>query len=89
MKKIPDPQKMRRIRGPSLTKKELKSVKIRITTYLDQDVLEILRRLASESGGKYQALLNQILRDYLLGQKEGLISRLAKLEKAVFKKRAA
>ncbi|MBI4208494.1 MAG: BrnA antitoxin family protein [Deltaproteobacteria bacterium] len=80
---------MEKVRGPSISLEELKSAKVRITTYLDKEVLDILRSLAIDSGSKYQALLNQILKDYLLGQKRGLVSRIARLEEAVFKKRAA
>lgn len=89
MKKIPDPKKMKRVAGPRLSKKSLAAAKVRITTYLDRNVMEVLRQLAVDSGGKYQTLLNQILRDYLLGEKEGLLARIAKLERAVFKPKAA
>lgn len=75
---------MRRIKGPKLTKKELAQAKIRITTYLDKEVLEKVRELAENSGGKYQAVLNQILKDYFFGKKEGLIARITRLEEAVF-----
>ncbi len=85
MSKIPDPNTMRRVRGPKLSKQALQSAKIRITTYVDRDVLVRLREAARELGSKYQALLNQILRDYLLGQKQGLSARLARLEAAVFR----
>jgi len=80
---------MKRIKGPKIKKKDLKQAKIRITTYIDQDLLKVLRELAEESGSKYQAVLNQVLRGALLGKKEGLIKRIERLEKAVFSKRAA
>lgn len=80
---------MKRIKGPKIKKQNLKRAKIRITTYIDQDLLKILRELAEESGSKYQAVLNQILRGALLGKKEGLIKRIERLEKAVFRKKAA
>lgn len=80
---------MKRINGPKLTQEELKKAKIRVTTYFDKDVLEMLRQLANDSGSKYQSILNQVLRDYLFGKKEGLTARLERLEKQVFKKRAA
>ena len=89
MSKTPDPNKMKRIKGPVLTQKELERAKVRITTYLDKDILDALRRVATESGGKYQAVLNQVLRQALLGENEGLLMRIEKLEQAVFKKRAA
>jgi len=86
--KIPNPYKMKRIKAP-LTPEEAKRAKIRITTYLDNEVLDLLRQLAQESGRKYQSVLNQILRDYLLEKKGGLFARIERLEKAVFKKKAA
>ncbi len=76
---------MKRVKGPKLSEEEYAASKIRITTYIDDKVLETLRQLASDSGSKYQAVLNQILNDYLFGQKEGLVARISRLEKAVFK----
>ena len=84
MKKIPDPYRMKRIYGPKLTKQELKTAKIRITTFLDEDIMTTLKDLAKDSGGKYQSVLNQILRDYLFGQKDGIVARISRLEEAVF-----
>lgn len=87
--KIPNPYKMKRIKGPVLTEEEFKRAKVRITTYLDDDVLKKLREVADNSASKYQSVLNQILRDYLLEEKTGLLARIEKLEKAVFKKKEA
>ena len=39
-----------------------KNVKIRITTFIDQDVLRQLRLYASNKGLKYQTALNHLLR---------------------------
>lgn len=89
MKKIPDPTQMKRIKGPRLAAREVRFAKVRITTYLDQEVLDLLRQLANDSGSKYQAVLNQVLRGALLGERQGLIARIARLEKAVFKTKAA
>jgi uncharacterized protein (DUF4415 family) len=45
--------------------------KIRITTMVDEDVYKELRRRASEEGdGRYQTLLNEVLRAALFGQQE-------------------
>ncbi|MBU0506051.1 BrnA antitoxin family protein [bacterium] len=82
MKKIPDPNKMKRIKHPVLDKE---NVKVRITTYIDEDVLASLKDVADQSGNKYQTLLNTILREYFFGEKKGILNRLSKLEKAVFK----
>lgn len=89
MSKIPDPTKMKRVKGLSLTKKELERAKVRITTYVDKDLLDTIRKVATESGGKYQAVLNQVLRRALLDESEGLLARIERLERAVFKTKAA
>lgn len=88
-KKIPDPNKMKKISGPKMTKYELRGAKIRVTTYLDEDVLNALKDLASKSGGRYQTVLNQLLRQILVDDALTIMDRLQKLEKAVFNKRAA
>ena len=48
--KIPDPNKMKKIKGPKISREELKGSKIRITTYLDVDVVKALKETASDSG---------------------------------------
>jgi uncharacterized protein (DUF4415 family) len=87
--KMPNPKNLKRVKGPVFRKEDLHKVKTRVTIHLDQDLIDIIRQLALESGGKYQPMLNQILRNALLGKKEGLISRIEQLEKAVFKTKAA
>lgn len=84
MKKMPDPQAMKRIKGPKLSRHALATAKVRVTTYLDKSVLDTLRQLSKASGAKYQTMLNQILRDYFFGQNTGLVARIARLEAAVF-----
>lgn len=84
MKQMPNPKKMRRIKGPKLSLSQLNTAKVRITTYLDQDILDNLRRIAEDSGSKYQTVLNQLLRSYLFGKKEGIVARLERLEETVF-----
>lgn len=88
MKRIPDPNKMRRVKGPKLSRKELKAAKVRITTYLDQEVLENLKACADESGSRYQTLLNQILRERFFEEDQNISVRIKRLEEAVFKKAA-
>ena len=73
---------------PIVTKKEPEVEKARITTYIDQDILDLLHQMAKESGGKYQTTLNRVLRDTLLGEKDGLLARVERLEKKVFGKGA-
>ncbi|MCP5463593.1 MAG: BrnA antitoxin family protein [Deltaproteobacteria bacterium] len=85
MKKIPDPKKMKRISGPKLNKKQFENTKYRITTHLDNDVLSELRKIAKDSGSKYQTVLNQILRSALFGKNEGIFSRVESLEKELTK----
>lgn len=87
--KMPDPNKMRRVKGPVFTREKLARTKVRITTHLDSDLLDALRRIAKESGGKYQTVINQALRHALLGEAEGLLMRVERLEREVFKKAAA
>lgn len=86
MKRIPNPKKMKRIKGPVLTEEEFQSAKVRITTYLDEDVLRELRRRARDSSGKYQSVLNRILREHLFDERNNLLTRLERLEKAVFER---
>ncbi|MBX2989084.1 MAG: BrnA antitoxin family protein [Bdellovibrionaceae bacterium] len=63
--------------------------KVRITTFLDGDILEELKKRAGKQGTKYQTLLNRLLRESLWpSEKEELTHRLEKLERVVFKKNA-
>ena len=87
--KIPDPYKMKEVKGPIVTEEEFKRAKIRITSYLDDEVVAMLRKLAKESGSKYQTILNQLLRKALFDETLNLLDRVGRLEKAVFKKKAA
>lgn len=41
------------------------NVKVRVTTMLDEDVLQGLKHIAEEKGVKYQTLLNKIVRSYV------------------------
>lgn len=89
MKKIPDPKKMKRVKGPKITPKDHLRAKIKITTYIDEDILVALKQRAAETGSKYQTLMNQLLRLALLGGQKDIFERLKRLEKAVFKNNAA
>ncbi len=46
---------------------ERKNIKHRVTAFVDLDVLDALKARAEQQGTKYQTLMNQILRDTLLG----------------------
>ena len=62
--------------------------KVRITTFLDEDLLIKIKEEAKAQGKKYQSLLNERLREIFMGE-EGLETRLKKLEEEVFKKKMA
>jgi len=60
--------------------------KVRITTFLDEDLLIKIKEEAKSQGKKYQSLLNEKLREAFMGE-EGLETRLRRLEEEVFKKK--
>lgn len=62
--------------------------KFRVTAWIDEDVLDVLREQAKELGMGYQTLMNQKLREAVLKEK-GLLSRLERIEKKVFGKKGA
>lgn len=64
-----------------------KNHKVRITSFIDGDILSELKLRAEQQGTKYQTLLNQLLRQ-ALKDSESLAERLKKLEDAVFRKNA-
>lgn len=41
-----------------------RNVKIRITTFIDEDVLIMLKSYAKKRGSKYETLLNSLLRSF-------------------------
>jgi len=49
---------------------EPRHVKVRVTTMLDEDVLNALKKIASAKGQKYQTVLNQVLRAFVERKKE-------------------
>ena len=63
-----------------------KNVKIRISMFVDGDVLEAAKKSAKQRGDiGYQTLINQKLRELFLDE-ESVEDRLARLEKIVLKK---
>ena len=64
-----------------------KNHKVRITSFIDGDVLLELKSRAEQQGTKYQTLLNQLLRDALKGS-ESVTERLKRIEDIVFRKNA-
>ena len=69
--------------------------KLKVTIYLDGDLLLEIRRQAKRAGTKYQTLINESLRDVFVAQKvrvdpkefQRLLERVALLEKAVASER--
>ena len=49
---------------------EPRHVKVRVTTLVDEDVLNALKKIASSKGQKYQSVLNQVLRAFVERKKE-------------------
>ena len=62
-------------------------IKVRITTFLDSDVLEALKAQAKDLGTGYQTFLNSFLRESLL-KEPGVLTRLKRIEKAILGKGA-
>jgi len=64
-----------------------KNTKVRVTTFIDVDVVSELKKRATSLGIGYQTLLNQKLREVVFGESAGsmeeIISRLEELEKKV------
>ena len=65
-----------------------KHTKIKITAWLDADVILALREHAARSGSKYQTLMNHLLREAVLQNHASIEERLARIEKELFKNRA-
>lgn len=66
---------------------EPKNVKVRITMFVDEDVLTAFRAASEKHGVGYQTLMNEKLRESLEGLDKTLADRVAALE-ALVKKRA-
>ena len=66
---------------------EPKNQKVRITSWIDGDVLDALKAHAAKTGEGYQTLMNRLLRAAILDD-ETVESRLAKLEAAILGKKS-
>jgi uncharacterized protein (DUF4415 family) len=67
----------------------LKNAKVRVTMFIDLDIVQGYKFLAEQRASKYQTLMNQKLRDALdveMG-KDDILTRIKKLERMVFKPR--
>lgn len=61
-------------------------MKVKITAWFDKDVVDGFKKLADRSpGAKYQALMNEALKEYLdkSEDQDSLEKRIARLEKAL------
>jgi len=90
--RLPDPRKLKRVAGPKVSKAAIHptNVKVRITTYLSEDIYRWLKKEAESSGTPYQILLNQKLRQaYEEDIPNSLSERVRFLEKALRKLNAA
>ena len=65
---------------------DLKISKVRITTYLDSDVLEFIKIQAKKSKEGYQTLLNSILRDFVILSKLSFNAKSVELKETFLKK---
>jgi uncharacterized protein (DUF4415 family) len=63
---------------------EKQNTKVRITTFIDVDVVEKLKEEAAHTGKKYQTLLNEKLREVVL-EEETLKSTLSDIDKRLTK----
>lgn len=80
------------IKGPIKLKSQVESAlreqKTLTSIRLDKEVIETAKKKAQEDGVGYLTWINKKLRSAVLGE-EDLTDRIEKLEKAVFKKKAA
>ena len=83
---LPDPSKLKWRRGPKINPEAFlpQNVRVRITTYISEDIYRWLKREGDRTGTPYQILLNQKLREVYEGNaNEILLSRIEKLEHQV------
>jgi len=65
MRRIPNPEKMKKIKDPTLSFQELKTTKIKVELDLDIELLEHLKKLAKKTHQNYKSLLHSIVKNYL------------------------
>ena len=67
---------------PLLTDDDLKAenIKARITTYIDLDILDALKKMARNKRTGYQTMLNEVLRDSLF-RTQDIEKRLSRVER--------
>ena len=69
----------------SISKLDKDNLKMRVSIYLDVDIVRELKRRAEETNGRYQTILNQTLRDAVLGKSKIKIDEIEDLEDFVEK----
>jgi uncharacterized protein (DUF4415 family) len=47
---------------------ESRNVKMRVTAFIDEDIIDGLKKRATAKGTKYQTLMNQLLREAVFGK---------------------
>ncbi len=63
---------------------EVKFSKEKISIWIDEDILDELRKMAKKNNGKYQTLINEVLRNYAFTPKIKNVEKiLTKIESAV------
>lgn len=70
-----------------------RNVKVRVTTMVDEDVLNALKKVAHSKGQKYQTILNQVLRAFVERKKQRRLApigekRIREIVKEEIRKRA-
>ena len=60
------------------------NLKVRITTFIDSDILNVLRSEAKKTGRKYQSILNSTLRNSLISQ-NNFETKISNIEKRLIK----
>ena len=71
-------KKSKRAKKNTITPDEFaaKYAKERISIWLDEDLLDEIRKIAKENDKKYQTLINEILRSYAFSNKSKNISKI-------------
>ncbi|HEX5036812.1 MAG TPA: hypothetical protein VFX30_06605 [bacterium] len=90
--RLPDPSKLTRVKGPKVRPEDINpaNVKVRITTYISEDIYRWLKSEADRTGTPYQILLNQTLRiAFDRDNPKALEARVKKLEEELKKLKAA
>ena len=74
-----------------VSEEDLKGAKIRVTAFVDLDIVKALKQEAGDKGAKYQTLMNQKLRDAIFGKQidEHLRDEIREIVKEELEKKSA